>query len=105
MSFDATDAFIGGVVSNCCGAQVLLGDMCADCGEHCEAECEHDWQAVDNSFDHAFGTQYVEPSYECQKCGETSKAQPDGYDAPDNPAELRADYLRDRAKDEGHLLP
>ncbi len=38
MSFDVRDAIIGGVSSNCCGAAVLLGDMCADCGEHCEAE-------------------------------------------------------------------
>lgn len=42
MSFDPTDAFIGGVSSNCCGAAVLIGDMCAECHEHCEAESDEE---------------------------------------------------------------
>lgn len=25
-----------GLVSDCCGAQVIWGDICGDCGEHCE---------------------------------------------------------------------
>ncbi len=29
------DLYEYGVVSNCCGASVYLGDMCADCHEHC----------------------------------------------------------------------
>jgi hypothetical protein len=40
MSFDPRDAFIGGASSNCCGASVLIGDICAECKEHCEAEDE-----------------------------------------------------------------
>lgn len=35
MSFDPADAFEYGE-SECCGARVLLGDMCFECGEHCE---------------------------------------------------------------------
>ncbi len=31
------DLYEYGVVSNCCGASVYLGDMCADCHEHCTA--------------------------------------------------------------------
>jgi len=29
------DLYEYGVVSDCCGASVYLGDMCADCKEHC----------------------------------------------------------------------
>jgi hypothetical protein len=42
MSVDPRDAFIGGVLSNCCQAPVLLGDICFECGEHCETEYEND---------------------------------------------------------------
>jgi hypothetical protein len=37
MSFEYYDMFEGGVFSNCCGARVMMGDICADCKEHCEA--------------------------------------------------------------------
>jgi hypothetical protein len=40
MSDDYFDYFSGGCVSNCCGARVMHGDMCSECGEHCEAEDE-----------------------------------------------------------------
>ncbi len=42
MSMDAQDFIIGGSVSNCCGAPVMLGDMCSECGEHCEDEGEEE---------------------------------------------------------------
>ena len=29
------DAIEGGVVSDCCGAQIVMGDICMDCREHC----------------------------------------------------------------------
>jgi len=32
------DAYEYGATSNCCGASVMMGDICSDCGEHCEAE-------------------------------------------------------------------
>lgn len=25
-------------VSNCCGAQIILTDLCSDCKEHCDEE-------------------------------------------------------------------
>ena len=37
-SWDPRDAYEYGATSNCCGASVMMGDICSDCGEHCEAE-------------------------------------------------------------------
>jgi hypothetical protein len=37
-SWDPRDAYEHGASSNCCGAPVMMGDICSDCGEHCEAE-------------------------------------------------------------------
>ena len=37
-SWDPSDAYEYGASSNCCGASVMMGDICSDCGEHCEAE-------------------------------------------------------------------
>jgi len=37
-SWDPSDAYEYGATSNCCGASVMMGDICSDCGEHCEAE-------------------------------------------------------------------
>ena len=37
-SWDPRDAYEHGATSNCCGAPVMMGDICSDCGEHCEAE-------------------------------------------------------------------
>jgi len=36
MSYSKGDEIDQGVVSDCCGAQVTLGDLCCDCYEHCE---------------------------------------------------------------------
>lgn len=99
MSMDPQDAIIGGVSSNCCGASVLLGDMCSECKEHCEAECDHEWKFQDDSFDHEFGTER-QHSYTCEKCGLNKPTAPHDYDEPDSHEDLRGDYLRDRAKDE-----
>lgn len=33
--------------------------------------CVHDWRVVDDSFDHAFGTERIPPYLECNLCGET----------------------------------
>lgn len=38
MSHDPSDCFEHGKVSSCCGARVMLGDICADCKEHCDSE-------------------------------------------------------------------
>jgi hypothetical protein len=38
-SWDPSDAF-SGETSNCCGAPIVMGDICSDCKEHCEAEEE-----------------------------------------------------------------
>ena len=36
-----------------------------------DVECDHDWRKVDDSFDHAFGTERIKPYLECNCCGET----------------------------------
>lgn len=41
MSFDASDAFTGGL-SDCCGAPIMLGEMCSDCKEHCNPQEEEE---------------------------------------------------------------
>ena len=41
MSFDPLDAFEGGD-SDCCGARILMGGICFECGEHCEAQQDED---------------------------------------------------------------
>jgi hypothetical protein len=35
-SWDPRDAYEYGVSSDCCGASVMMGDICSDCGEHCD---------------------------------------------------------------------
>jgi hypothetical protein len=67
-------------ISDCCGAPATetsedLG-ICPACKEHCEFECDHNWKVIDDSFDHAFGTQYI-PLYErCTLCGEEQSHEP-----------------------------
>jgi hypothetical protein len=39
-AFDPSDSD-GDGVSDCCGAPIVMGDICSDCGEHCEAEEEY----------------------------------------------------------------
>lgn len=38
MSHDPSDCFEHGKQSSCCGARIMLGDICAECKEHCDAE-------------------------------------------------------------------
>jgi len=35
-SWDPSDAYEYGASSDCCGASVMMGDICSDCGEHCD---------------------------------------------------------------------
>lgn len=37
--------------------------------------CDHEWEFLDESFSHAFGTEKIH-SLECQKCGATKPAKP-----------------------------
>lgn len=41
-AFDPSDNYEPGVYSNCCGAEVIHGDICSECGEHCDVESEED---------------------------------------------------------------
>ncbi len=50
--------------------------------EHCTADetleldpCDHQWEHIDASFDHEFGTEQVHYS-KCKNCGETTHASP-----------------------------
>ena len=57
-SWDPSDAYEGGASSNCCGASVMMGDICSDCGEHCEAEY---WdEEGDGENPEEFGSSYNE---------------------------------------------
>ncbi len=40
MSHDPSDCFEHGALSSCCGARVMLGEICAECKEHCDVESE-----------------------------------------------------------------
>ena len=41
-AFDPSDNYEAGVYSNCCGAEVIHGDICSECGEHCEVEDDYE---------------------------------------------------------------
>lgn len=38
MTHDPLDLIDRSAESNCCGAPIYLGDLCLDCGEHCQDE-------------------------------------------------------------------
>lgn len=40
--------------------------------------CDHEWEHVDDSFDHEFGTEQVH-SYVCEKCGATKPYEPETF--------------------------
>lgn len=42
MSFDPADLRDASASSNCCGAAILLPDLCEECGEHCTDDNETD---------------------------------------------------------------
>ena len=37
MSSDYGDFIEYGLVSGCCGAQIIMSDLCMECKEHCDA--------------------------------------------------------------------
>ena len=46
-----------GALSNCCGARIIMGDLCSDCGEHCEPDEEVDETGdaeIDDQVDYSF---------------------------------------------------
>ena len=59
-SWDPSDAFTG-ETSNCCGAPIMMGDICSDCKEHCEAEEEDEEYPEDLSNDPEFEPHNHEP--------------------------------------------
>jgi hypothetical protein len=48
-SWDPWDAYEHGVSSDCCGASVIMGDICSDCREHCETYSDDDDEDFDFS--------------------------------------------------------
>ncbi len=74
-------------MSNCCGtsAEGVEGaeetGICPTCHEHCEFECDHEWEKIDNSFDHEFGTEKVPVFERCVECDEERPYEdPRGYE-------------------------
>lgn len=45
-SWDPQDAYEEGM-SNCCGSRIMTGDICSDCGEHCESQDDDDYENDD----------------------------------------------------------
>lgn len=41
-------------------------------------ECDHDWQFIDDSFSHEYGTEIV-VYWQCSKCDKTKNVEPDDY--------------------------
>jgi bacterioferritin-associated ferredoxin len=41
-SIELKDLSREGYISNCCGAKVYEGDLCGQCGEHCDPVLEED---------------------------------------------------------------
>lgn len=83
MSTELNDLYEAGT-SNCCDAKVLTPDICADCGEHCEAVCEHEDRHVEDVEDY---DGHVSKVYVCDACDVT---------LPGDPAEDAHDYLVDQ---------
>lgn len=42
MSYSQGDDIEYGVVSDCCGAEVIYQDLCSDCKEHCDPITEEE---------------------------------------------------------------
>ena len=66
-SWDPSDAYEYGVSSDCCGASVMMGDICSDCGEHCDtysddeedAEIPNELGHNSNNFEYGIGKERV----------------------------------------------
>ncbi len=58
-----------------------------------QKECDHEWEKVDASFDHEFGTEVIR-YMQCEKCGK--QAEPGDID---DPPERDWDIERDRRED------
>ena len=50
-SWDPSDSYEPGVYSNCCGAEVIHGDICSECGEHCDVESEEEEETAGGARD------------------------------------------------------
>lgn len=51
----ADDATEQGCYSDCCGADIVMGDLCSECKEHCEAvDYGEDYQDDDDSWSGGF---------------------------------------------------
>jgi hypothetical protein len=66
-SWDPRDAYEYGVSSDCCGAAVMMGDICSDCGEHCDTysddeeddEIPNELGHNSNNFEYGIGKERV----------------------------------------------
>jgi hypothetical protein len=65
-SWDPSDAYDYGVSSDCCGASVMMGDICSDCGEHCDTYEDDD--------DSNESLDMVSPKNEGHTCHDGSKS-------------------------------
>ena len=57
---DAEDSVEHEVYSNCCGSKVINGDICSECGEHCEVG---DYQDSEYPEDQVNDLEFEEPTF------------------------------------------
>lgn len=74
-SWDSSDAYEYGVSSDCCGAEVMMGDICSDCGEHCDSvsDDEDDEEYTDQPAPRRFDTWNPISQNEGHTCHDGSK--------------------------------
>lgn len=80
-SWDISDNYEPGVYSNCCGAAVIHGGVCTECGEYCDVEDEYEYEEFpeDQVNDPEFESDYDHELYEKKSRKETRKDAKEKY--------------------------
>jgi len=65
--------------SSCCGAEILPGEVCADCGEHCASDGSYEPMDEVEGLSHCCGAPIL-PGGVCSDCGEECERDGDDYE-------------------------
>lgn len=71
--------------------------------EKCQHSCDHEWTYVDDSFDHAYGTEVIR-FHRCEKCGKT-RPDNDEPNEPDYDAPRPLTPLENHQRNDEHNVP